>query len=81
MNSLKHLVGKPVHIKVASLAKPFAAQVSSIEESGLWIVGSPILQAVVQAGAGTAEWEPVVFVPLHNVEWIVAALDKTQNRK
>jgi hypothetical protein len=79
MNDLKHLVGKPVHIKLRSITKVMACTVSSVEDSGLWISGSPILEVVVQAGAQTAAQNPVIYVPLHNVEWIVAALERGQN--
>jgi hypothetical protein len=73
MNNLKLLTGKSVHIKLRSVPKPLACTISSVEDAGLWISGTPVLEFVVQAGAKTAEREPVTFVPIHNVEWVVAA--------
>jgi hypothetical protein len=79
MNDLKHLVGKPIHIKLASVSKPLACTVSGVESAGLWIIGTPILEVVVHAGAVSAERDPVIFVPLHNIEWLVAALERAQS--
>jgi hypothetical protein len=71
MNSLEKLRGKEVHLKLNTLEKPVAAKVINLETSGLWIEGSPILQAVVGAGAKGFQ-SSIVFVPFQNVEWLVA---------
>jgi hypothetical protein len=73
-NELKNLLDKQIHLKLASMPKPLACTVSSIESVGLWVSGAPILQAVVQAGAGGAPIQnPVIFVPFENIEWLLAA--------
>jgi hypothetical protein len=73
-NVLKDLTNKQIHLKLASMAVPLACKVSSIESAGIWVSGAQILQAVVQTGTGSAPIQnPVIFVPMHNVDWILTA--------
>ncbi|MFZ1011502.1 MAG: hypothetical protein WAN65_31990 [Candidatus Sulfotelmatobacter sp.] len=70
---LKQITGKPVHLKIRKEEKPHACTVKNIESSGLWVSGPTVLQSVIQTGMKTAERDLVVFFPLHEIEWIVAA--------
>jgi hypothetical protein len=66
-------LNEQVHLKLASMPKPLACKVCHIETIGIWVSGSPILQAVVQSGTGPAPMKtPMIFVPHHNIEWILA---------
>lgn len=67
------LASEQIHLKLVSMPKPLACKVSHIETGGIWVTGSPILEAVVHSGIGPAPIKnPVIFVPFHNIEWILA---------
>jgi hypothetical protein len=74
-NDLQHMLSKSIHLKLGSMDKPVACTVRNVESGGLWISGSPILEAVVHAGAarGDPMKDPVIFVPFRNVDWFVMA--------
>ena len=76
-NDLKHLLARTIHLKLTSFKSPMACMVKNVEELGLWVSGSPILQAVVQSGAVLHDPPPgastVIFVPFHSVEWFAMA--------
>jgi hypothetical protein len=72
MNTLEKLRGKQAHLKVNWQPKPISVKVVNVEISGLWVDGSPIMQAVVQAGAVSPPQALVVFVPFETVEYVVA---------
>ena len=73
---LKQIIGKPIHLKVHEVPTPYACTVRNAEPSGLWVSGPTVLQDVIQSGIKTAERDLVVFFPLHEIEWIVAADQK-----
>jgi hypothetical protein len=73
---LKLTIGKPVHLKVRNDKMPHACTVRNVEPSGLWVSGPTVLQNVVQSGVKTAERDLVVFFPLQEIEWVVAADQK-----
>jgi hypothetical protein len=74
-NDLKNLLNKQIHLKLASMPLPFACTVSNIETAGIWVGNSPMLEATVNSsGTGlTPIQNPVVFIPLQNIQWIVTA--------
>ncbi len=75
-NEYKSLHGKQIHLKLGSMPKSLLCKVTNVEPSGLWVSGSPILEAVVQSGAtGLSAPNPVIFVPFHNIHWILAAAE------
>jgi len=78
-NNLKHLVGKSIHIKLSIAERPITCTVSSVEEAGVWLIGTPLLEIIIQTGVNTAEKNLVVFVPMHKVEWILAAVEHGQS--
>jgi hypothetical protein len=73
---LKQIIGKPAHIKIRDDPPPHACTVRNVEPSGLWVSGPTVLQNVIQSGIKTAERDLVVFFPLQEIEWIVAADQK-----
>jgi hypothetical protein len=75
MNTFEKLRGNSVHLKLISMPKPLPVKVTNVENYGVWIAGTSITQAVVQAGTVPAPGVQnlVVFVPFQNIEWLVAA--------
>jgi hypothetical protein len=71
-NALKYLAGKSVHVKLSIADKPISCTVSSVEEAGVWLTGTPLLEIIIQSGVKTTERNLVVFVPMQQVEWILA---------
>jgi hypothetical protein len=77
MAGLQNLRGKKVIIKLVGLNRAISASVISEEKefSGLWFSGEPLSAEMGQAGLPEGISSPVFFVPLSQIQWLIAPKD------
>jgi hypothetical protein len=78
MIDLGHLRNRPIILKMTGISKAIKADVVCEEKEGVWFSGDALMGQLAEAGLPVAMKCPAIFVPLSQIQWLIAENQQAQ---